>query len=356
MTLQSSGQIEFSDINVELGQSASTAANIGQLPYRILARVESGTISLSNFYGKTWKMTKGIFGWGSSSSGRNGGYKFNLVSNTGTVATDTTAVGTARSHAVGTTFGAAGQAIVSFGNTGSGEISVSNIISNTGACAADIGGVGTPRIFLAAASFGEDKGIFGFGFSTTGGSVTHNTINLVSNTGVIASDTNASAQARSELAAAGYGYDKAIFAFGGYAVNPFTAAAAVSNLVSNTGVVASDVAAVGSGRTLAAAASYGGDKAIFAYGRALSSFPYLNSCNLVSNTGVVASDTGGVGTARYFLAACGFGGDKAIFGYGFGLGDFKNISNLVSNTGVVASDTGGVGTARDRLTGVSFGT
>ena len=97
------------------------------------------------------------------------------------------------------------------------------------------------------------------------------------------------------------------FAFGGIAVNPFTAAAAVSNLVSNTGVVASDVAAVGSGRTLAAAASYGGDKAIFAYGRTLSSSSYLNSCNLVSNTGVVASDTGGVGTARHRLTGVSFG-------------------------------------------------
>jgi hypothetical protein len=38
--------------------------------------------------------------------------------------------------------------------------------------------------------------------------------------------------------------------------------------------------------------------------------------NLVSNTGVVAADVTGVGTARQTLAAASYGGDKAIFGYG----------------------------------------
>ena len=42
-----------------------------------------------------------------------------------------------------------------------------------------------------------------------------------------------------------------------------------------------------------------------------------NKTNLVSSSGVVASDTTGVGTARNYLAASGYGGDKAIFGFGF---------------------------------------
>jgi hypothetical protein len=67
--------------------------------------------------------------------------------------------------------------------------------------------------------------------------------------------------------------------------------------------------------------------------------------NLVSNTGVVATDTTGVGSARYALAAAGYGSDKAIFGYGYDIGYFAT-TNLVSNTGVVATDTAGVGTSR----------
>ena len=64
--------------------------------------------------------------------------------------------------------------------------------------------------------------------------------------------------------------------------------------------------------------------------------------NLVSNTGVVATDTAGVGTARRELAAAGYGTDKAIFGYGY-TNTQVSITNLVSNTGVVAANTTGVG-------------
>jgi hypothetical protein len=67
--------------------------------------------------------------------------------------------------------------------------------------------------------------------------------------------------------------------------------------------------------------------------------------NLVSNTGVVATDVTGVGTARSSLAAAGYGSDKAIFGYG-STGSNVSMTNLVSNTGVVATDVTGVGTAR----------
>jgi hypothetical protein len=92
-------------------------------------------------------------------------------------------------------------------------------------------------------------------------------------------------------------------------------------------------------------------KAIFGFGNTGS---YTNITNLVSNTGVVATDTAGVGTARYSLAAAGYGGDRAIFGFGFS-GNSTNITNLVSNTGVVATDTAGVGTARSGLAAASFG-
>jgi hypothetical protein len=73
--------------------------------------------------------------------------------------------------------------------------------------------------------------------------------------------------------------------------------------------------------------------------------------NLVSNTGVVATDTTGVGTARFYLAAAVYGTDKAIFGYGV----TTAVTNLVSNTGVVATNTTGVGTARYSLAAAAYG-
>jgi hypothetical protein len=78
----------------------------------------------------------------------------------------------------------------------------------------------------------------------------------------------------------------------------------VSNKVSNLGIVATDTAGVGTSRTGSAASSYGGDKAIFAFGQAGSS---LNISNKVTNLGVVGSNSDGVGTARLFLAAASFG-------------------------------------------------
>jgi hypothetical protein len=75
--------------------------------------------------------------------------------------------------------------------------------------------------------------------------------------------------------------------------------------------------------------------------------------NLVSNTGTVATDTTGVGTARHALAAAGYGSDKAIFGYGY-TSVSVSMTNLVSNTGVVATDTTGVGTARSDLAAAGY--
>ena len=75
--------------------------------------------------------------------------------------------------------------------------------------------------------------------------------------------------------------------------------------------------------------------------------------NLVSNAGVVATDVTGVGTARYSPKATEYGGDKGIFGYGY-TGSVVSMTNLVSNVGVVATDVTGVGTARRNLAACSY--
>jgi hypothetical protein len=74
----------------------------------------------------------------------------------------------------------------------------------------------------------------------------------------------------------------------------------MTNLVSNAGVVSADTTGVGTARSYLAAAVYGRDKAIFGYG---TNGTYQSLTNLVSNTGVVATDTTGVGTVRQGLAA-----------------------------------------------------
>ncbi len=59
----------------------------------------------------------------------------------------------------------------------------------------------------------------------------------------------------------------------------------------------------GSGSADASAAASGTQKAIFGYGYTIMA---VSMTNLVNNTGVVATDTTGVGTARQQLAAAGY--------------------------------------------------
>ena len=142
--------------------------------------------------------------------------------------------------------------------------------------------------------------------------------------------------------------DEGIFGFG-------TGPTDVTNLVSNTGVVSSDVAGVGTARIGPAACEYGGDKGIFGFGR--NGGP-TNVTNLVSNAGVVASDQAATtGTGGQYLGACGYGEDKGIFGQGTTDGGYYGVSttNLVSNTGVVASDVAGAGTARFIVAACEYG-
>jgi len=235
------------------------------------------------------------------------------------------------------------------GPTNNTANSISNLVSSTGVVATDTPGVGTARIGLAASGYGTDKAIFGFGVVSPAAPITTLSItNLVSNTGVVATDTAGvpGVTTRYLNTGARYGGDKAIFGYGRSTAAPKTVLQSKKNLVSNTGVVAADTPGVGTARGSAAGAGYGTDKAIFGFGGTPAQ---TNITNLVSNTGVVATDTPGVGTVRSALAAAGYGGDKAIFAYGASPAGFQAMSNLVSNTGVVATDTAGVGQVRASL-------
>ena len=286
---------------------------------------------------------KAIFGYGST-SGDNSVSMSNLVSSSGVVASDVTGVGTARNSLAAATYGG-DRALFGYGGNDDGKVSITNLVNNLGVIADDTTGVGTARSILAAATYGEDKAIFGYGTSSGFESLT----NLVSNSGVVSADVTGVGTARQQLAASEYGGDKAIFGYG-YAGGSGSNNLSMTNLVSNSGVVAADVSGVGSARRELAAAKYGGDKGIFGYGNTGSR---TNVSNKISNLGVVASDTSGVGTARNQLGAASYGGDKAIFAYG-STGSVSSLKNLVSNTGVVAADVTGVGTARYNCKSAGF--
>jgi hypothetical protein len=355
MALNPSGAISLAgpsagqSIAVELGQSATAIISLNDTNVRTLAGVASGVIVMpTDFWGKSniTGTQKAIFGFGQTSPTTRVSTT-NLVSSSGVVASDTPGVGTARRSLAAAGYGG-DKAIFGFGTIGpsSGDRrNVTNLVSNTGVVASDTPGVGFARSTLAAASYGTDKAIFMAGGPNIAPALTVCT-NLVSNTGVVQSDVVYPTIAnRLTVAGVGYGGDKGMLIFGANQASPGAYVNEI-NLVSNTGVLASSTPTVATARSSLAAASYGGDKAIIGFGS-----PTTSITNLVSNTGVVASDTPGVGFARSTLAAAGYGGDKAIFGFG---SPTTSITNLVSNTGVVASNTPGVGTAKNSLAAAGY--
>ena len=118
----------------------------------------------------------------------------------------------------------------------------------------------------------------------------------------------------------------------------------MSNLVNSSGVIAADVTGVGTARNGVAAATYGGDKAIFGFGLAGS---VTGVTNLVNNSGVVGSDVAGVGTARRRLGAANYGGDKVIFAFG-NSGSVTNVKNIINKNGGKMGESGTVGWKFDR--------
>jgi len=266
----------------------------------------------------------------------------NLISNVGVVATDVSGVGTTRYYARGVEYGG-DKAIVGYGT---GSTTATNLISNAGVVATDVTAVGTARGSYGACEYGNDKGIFAFGTALVEPTGMTNVSNLISNVGVIATDVTGVGTAR-RTSACEYGGDKGICAYGMIADSTEVS---LSNLISNAGVVATDVTGVGTARQYLSACSYGGDKGIFAYGT-VAACCYQNISNLVSSVGVVSTDVTGVGTIRPAPGGCEYGQDKGIFVYG---GASSNVSNLVSNTGVVASDVTGVGSARNGPAGCSY--
>ena len=98
------------------------------------------------FVGAT--LMKGIFGFGTTGSVTG---VTNLVSTAGVVATDVSAVGTARSSPAACEYDG-DKGIFAYGNTGS-KVSTKNLVANTGVVATDVTGVGTARAYIAGCSY-----------------------------------------------------------------------------------------------------------------------------------------------------------------------------------------------------------
>lgn len=279
-------------------------------------------------------------GGGGSFGGRraifmNGSQYVSITTSAGAMGATSTVAGTQRGDAAAAGYGL--DKALFFG--GSNAQATTILVSNVGVLSADVPGVAgvTGRRLITAADYGVGKAI-AFAGLTAGGINTAIT-NLISNTGVVAADTPAVAgvTATYDSFGVGYGADLALFACGSnsYSVTRF-------NYVNNLGVMAAD-SAVTAGSSIAAfetmAARYGTGTAFFWGGR--SGTTMYRTMSLVGNTGAVAAAVTYVSAHTHVFgeaAACGL--DIAVLAFGANTypGTYSGTTNIVSNTGIVSAN------------------
>lgn len=257
--------------------------------------------------------------------------------------------------------------LFAFGNTGAVDFpfytQIVNQISNLGFFTTDQTVVAAKKAFSTGLTYGGDKGIVKFGFfviviaGPQYRSFYTNGQCLISNTGVVATEVTGTGTVRAQPFGCSYGDGLASFIFGGVGVATY----AVRNNVTTTGVVSSDTAATGTARTSGATVNFGVGQSLLAYGEYSTGggsgrvYPLL--FNTLSDTGVISSDGTAVGPTRVGSTGCSYGNGKGIIAYGVNavtLG-LMTTTNLVSDTGVIASNTDVVGTLRGQVGGCSFG-
>lgn len=330
-------------------------------------------ISFSDFYGKTtWPLMTvyGMFGTGLdwSVSTNVGARYINKISSTGVILSDTAISTPARNGGAGATYGVSkgiflgGSPIQTGGST-----SVYNLVSDTGVYGADQTTTATPSNSgspnqVCACRLGADRAIF-TGWATGSNPYQFNLI-PISNTGVVGANYLSGISVTYERipntpTATQYGADSGghkglLFAHGAYTTYGY-------NLISNLGIMQSDTS-VPSGvsrRFYAAAAGYGGNKAIHMGGYKNPGSTVLDTYNLITNTGVIGTDTTNTATYTKRIGAgmTQIGGPKAIYAYGSPLGGGVGIrtSSLISNTGVIASEISCVGTTTMQRMALGYG-
>ena len=286
------------------GASNSSVTNLVNVFGGVATDTSTAGLARYGLAAATYGGDKVIFGFGSSGSlvSPINSRVISKFNNLGTFVSEAAAAPTAATARY--LLAAAGyggdKAMFGWGNTGVAPMSYFN---NVGDCTSESNGASgtwgtSSRNGMAAATYGGDKAIFGYGNAGTA-------IYLFNNLGAYVSQVtiaSTGSTSRGEPAAATYGGDKVIFGFGISSTIPLT-------YFSNVGVFVRETSGATQGgityRHNLAAAGYGGDKAIFGYGRLSGS--NFSTSNLVSNIGVVSSDITGVGTARYGLAAASYG-------------------------------------------------
>lgn len=375
MALNATGQISLAGITVgqsielELGGDGTTQITLDDTAVRALAGIAaSASINLGNFYGKFSGLTqRGILAFGAINNIiTSGSTTYRLLSSAGVISLEATTTASGRYSLGGCGYGL-DKGIFGYGNNVFNNVSITNLVSNTGAIATDTTGVGTARYAVTGIGYGKDKGLFGFGRTVIIPYTYYNLLNLIGNTGVVATDTTqVSTAERYAGSACKIGVDQGIYTHGVGAGGVYFM---YKSILGNNGSFISDALITGVGKTSAQTTEYGTDKGLIFSGYSTSMAPTttpaagssgpldLTSVMTITNTGVLSSDTAITGgpAGRDWGSGCSYGGDKGSFSFGNRTSwsysgtawsypiTNTTVTNLVSNTGVIASDITQVG-------------
>jgi len=187
------------------------------------------------------------------------GWYYYYVSNTGTLTLNSLPVGvTGRREQSACSYGE-DKGVFAFGY-GQGStytlLTILNLITNTGTIGTDSSFSATARAYVAGISYGKTKGVFAFGNSDKSGwmGTSYTIVNYFSDVGVMASDSTVGLSGRASNAVAPYGMDKAV---NGYCGADNITETTRYNLISNVGVFAADATASDYSRRGAGGAGYG---------------------------------------------------------------------------------------------------
>lgn len=374
MALNATGQISLAgttagqSIQLELGGNGTTTISLDDTAVRALAGIAAGaSINLGNFYGKGPNLTqRGILAFGAiNNTISSGSTTYRLLSSAGVISLEATTTASGRYALGGCGYGL-DKGIFGYGNNVLNVVSITNLVSNTGAIATDTTGVGTARHQVTGIGYGKDKGLFGFGRTTVIPYTYYNLLNLIDNTGVVATDTTqVSTAGRYAGSACKIGVDQGIYTHG---IGGSGVYFMYKSILGNNGSFISDALITGVGRTSAQTTEYGTDKGLIFSGYSTSMAPTTpaagssgpmdsTSVMTITNTGVLSSDTAITGgpAGRNWGSGCSYGGDKGSFSFGNRTSwsysgtaysyptSSTTVTNLVSNTGVIASDITQVG-------------
>ena len=316
-TIHSSGQISVSMFYDKCDYSTTTkglwfgGSNNSSTYYSIRTTVdENGTVSSDSTLTNAARTQAGAVYYGGGLALLWGGFAapstnystlLTYITGLGGLGTDSSMAGTGRRGSKGLTYGFAKGLLYGGYNFGvanltgmSGSFFGSNTVSTSGVIGTDTFIVGTymQQGFYepAALSYGgsNDKGIFAYG---SNGFNQADTFQLVSNTGVIGSETAiAGVLGSGNVSGVGYGGDKGLIFRGGVVI--------LRNTLSNTGVITCENNVVPSGEEFKNGFVYGGSKGIMGYGRQVSGGGIINTVQYITNVGVAGAVTATASTAR----------------------------------------------------------